>query len=670
MFNDYFTSQCSLIDNTCSLPQMNFKTNNRLNNITINHDSIVKIIRNLNTAKAHGWDGISIKMIKICEQTITVPLILIFKKAILSGIYPDIWKRGNIVPVHKKDSKNNIKNYRPISLLPICGKIFEKIIYNSLFQFLKTNKLIVKSQSGFLPGDSCTLQLLSITHEIYESFDCNLESRGLFLDISKAFDRVWHQGLLFKLKSNGIDGPLFLLLSDYLSNRKQRVVLNGQTSDWADVKAGVPQGSILGPLLFLIYINDLPEGLKSNAKLFADDTSLFSVVNDVNVSYNELNSDLSQIDKWASQWKMQFNPDPKKPAASEVVFSHRLIKNAHPAVKLNNLPIVPSISTKHLGMILDCKLDFNLHLDDKISKANKGIGMIKRLQLELHRKTLINVYKSFVRPHLDYGDIIYDKPNVGSFINKLESVQYNAALAITGAIRGTSKERLYQELGFEHLEKRRWYRRMCLFWKIVNGFAPSYLSKLLPTKQASRNPTRQNRYVSFSKNTNYFANSFFPYCTDKWNELDPAIKDIKSLPLFKKALLDFIRPSAAHVFDVSDHSGLKLLTRLRLRLSHLNEHKFRHNFRDTLNPLCTCNLEPETNSHFLLHCPHYATQRQTLFNFIYSIDESIANLSDDNLVSLLLYGNTKLYNNEQNTNILNASICFLKSSERFDISLY
>ena len=146
---------------------------------------------------------------------------------------------------------------------------------------MKLNRLIVKSQSGFLPGDSCMSQLLSITHEIYESFDCNLETRGSFLDISKAFDRVWHEGLLFKLKSNGIDGPLFDLLKNYLHNRKQRVDLNGQTSDWAQVKAGVPQGSVLGPLLFLVYINDLPDRLKTNAKLFADDTSIFSVVNDM-----------------------------------------------------------------------------------------------------------------------------------------------------------------------------------------------------------------------------------------------------------------------------------------------------------------------------------------------------------------------------------------------------
>ena len=148
-----------------------------------------------------------------------------------------------------------------------------------------------------MPGDSCISQLLSITHEIYQSLDCNLETRGIFLDISKAFDRVWHKGLLFKLKSNGIDGPLFNLLKNYLHNRKQRVVLNGQTSDWSEIKAGVPQGSVLGPLLFLIYINDLPEGLQTNARLFADDTSIFSTVNDINVSCNELNHDLAEINE-------------------------------------------------------------------------------------------------------------------------------------------------------------------------------------------------------------------------------------------------------------------------------------------------------------------------------------------------------------------------------------
>ena len=178
------------------------------------------------------------------------------------------------------------------------------------------------SQSGFRPSDSCVNQLIAITHEIFEAFDCNpsLEVRSVFLDISKAFDKVWHEGLLYKLKSVGVSQELCNLLENYSSDRFQRVLLNGKTSSWRPVLAGVPQGSILGQLLFLIYINHLPNELKSNAKLFADDTSLFTIVKDKSESTNILNSDLLEISKWAYNWKMLFNPDPSKPA-QEVVFS-------------------------------------------------------------------------------------------------------------------------------------------------------------------------------------------------------------------------------------------------------------------------------------------------------------------------------------------------------------
>ena len=163
-----------------------------------------------------------------------------------------------------------------------------------MFIYLTGNKLISKNQSGCQPGDSCINQLLSITHEICSSFDNGWEVRSVFLDISKAFDKVWHEGLIFKLKQNDISGELLHILSDFVSSRKQKVTLNGQNSSWTNVHAGVPQGSILGPLLFLIYINDLSDNLTSNAKLFADDTSLFSVVHDVNTSAKELNDDLKK----------------------------------------------------------------------------------------------------------------------------------------------------------------------------------------------------------------------------------------------------------------------------------------------------------------------------------------------------------------------------------------
>ena len=191
-----------------------------------------------------------------------------------------------------------------------------------------------------MPGDLCISQLLSIVHEIQSSFDCNppVDTRVLSFDISKAFDKVWHQGLLFKLKSYDVEGSLFCLLENYLENRKQRVILHGQCSSWINIVSGVPQGSVLGPLLFLMYINDLPNGLVSMYKIFADDTSIFSKVFDKNSSQNILNNDLSIISEWAFQWKMQFNPDPNK-QANKVYFSRKSNAGVYLPVDLNNSPV-------------------------------------------------------------------------------------------------------------------------------------------------------------------------------------------------------------------------------------------------------------------------------------------------------------------------------------------
>ena len=183
-----------------------------------------------------------------------------------------------------------------------------------MFEFLTKTDLISHDQSGFNPGDLCINQLLSITHKIYKSFDNGLDVRGVFLDICKAFHKVWHNGPIHKLKQNGISGNLLDTIIDFLNSRKQRIDLNGQFSSWTSIEAGVPQGSILGPLLFLIYVNDLSDDLIKNVKLFADDTSLFSVVHDVNTSVNNLNYDLSKINDWATQWNMSFNINPRKQA--------------------------------------------------------------------------------------------------------------------------------------------------------------------------------------------------------------------------------------------------------------------------------------------------------------------------------------------------------------------
>ena len=354
-----------------------------------------------------------------------------------------------------------------------------------LYQHLEFNSLLNPNQSGFRPGDSTGNQLLSIVNSISQAFDCNppLDVRSVYLDISKAFDRVWHQGLLYKLRRNGVSGRLLLLIESFLANRKQRTVLNGKVSKWGSITAGVPQGFILGPLLFLIYINDLTDGLKCNVKLFAEDTSIFTIVHDPNTAADNMNHDLQLISLWALKWRMSFNPDPTKQAV-EVTFSRKISPSNYPPICFNSVPVRKVSEHKHLGIILDSKLSFTSHINAVISKCRQGIALLKLLSKYLPRQTLNEIYKLYIRPHLDYGDVIYHIPgNICDYshsvvlthqMEKLESVQYSAALAVTGAWKGTSHDKLYDELGWESLNFRRWSRHLILFYKIVNNLTPDY----------------------------------------------------------------------------------------------------------------------------------------------------------------------------------------------------
>ena len=252
--------------------------------------------------------------------------------------------------------------------------------------------MFIPHQSGFRPNDSRIYQLISIVDNIYADFDHYplLEVGRNFLDISKAFDKVWHEGLLYKLESLGISGNLLNLFRSFLKDRHQRVVLNGQLSDWELILAGVPQGSILGPLFFLIYISDLPDNLNSLIKLFADHTSLFSTVYNPNHSVKVLNDDLNKVSEWAYKWKMLFNPDLTK-QAQEVICSRKNIKTDHPIVHFNEAPIAHTTCQKHLGIHLDEKLNINHHINEKIANANKGIGLIRKLAHVLPRQSFMTI---------------------------------------------------------------------------------------------------------------------------------------------------------------------------------------------------------------------------------------------------------------------------------------
>ena len=475
------------------------------------------------------------------------------------------------------------------------------------------------------------------------------------------------EGLIFKLKSNGISGPLLVLIDSYLSNRKQRVVLNGKSSNWSPISAGVPQGSVLGPLFFLVYINDLVENVSSDAKLFADDTSLFAVVYDEGIAADQLNRDLKVISDWAYQWKMQFNPDKNKQAI-QVIFSQKRTKPVHPPIFLNESEVMIKDEQKHLGMILDSRLNFNSHVREKIISARRGIGVIRYLSKYVSRDVLDQMYKLYVRPHLDYGDIIYHKhdPDLKlDFTKKLESTQYSAALAVSGAWRGTSRQKLYDELGWESLYHRRWYRRMTHFYKLRSTRSPLYLYNLIPPERdLNYNLRIPYDYDQHIERTTRFSHTYFQNCVREWNRLDVSMRLSQTISEFKRKFLKLIRPPKRSIFNIYDLEGIKLLTQLRVEFSDLRYHRYRHNFHCT-SPTCLCQTGIEDNEHFLLHCPRFSLQRRPLLQLASnSADVDIMRLSSNELTNVLLYGYSK-FTVLMNRTIIEATLKYIKSTGRF-----
>ena len=547
-----------------------------------------------------------------------------------------------------------MSNYRPVSLLPICGKIFEKIIFDKLYTHIYSNNLISDKQSGYKKNDSTIKQLLAITHEIHKAFDHSppREVRAAFLDISRAFDRVWHDGLIFKLKQNGIEGGVLSILSNFLAERKQRVIIDGKFSNWADIEAGVPQGSILGPLLFLVYINDLIDEVDSEIRIFADDTFIFRIV-DQNSTEN-LNQDLEKITAWANAWKMTFNPSLTKQAV-EVCFSNKRTPSSFEILDFNGIPVMQASDTKHLGLILDSKLDFKKHLAEKIAKAYQGLGVMKHLCKWVPRRSLEEIYKLYVRPHLDYGDIIYDISDLNkssiftdstsnSQMEKIEIIQYQAAKIVTGAWQGTSRLKIYDDLGWESLQNRRTIRKLCILFETLKNNYPLYLAETLNNCKYRQN----SRYFDMQmlKNipcrTRKFKASCFPSAIRDWNLLDYDIKNSVSKQAFKNKILSLTRPKKKSYFGILDKKTSKYITLLRMELSPLRAHKFKHNFNNTEDPFCSICETVEDTEHFLLHCRSYRLTRVDLIQSVSNILTNFNSLPRKKKLSTFLYGDCKL----------------------------
>ncbi len=362
------------------------------------------MLKSLKTGKACGNDGINNRILKELRTELAQPLCSLFNMSIHTSIVPDVWKEANVTPIFKKNDPSVTANYRPISLLSAIGKAFEKIVHKRLFDFLAENNILSPLQSGFVPCDSTANQLVDIYNTFCKALDDGKEVRAIFCDISKAFDRVWHKGLIYKLETTGIKGRLLNWFHDYLSNRRQRVVIPGATSDWAYIKAGVPQGSTLGPLLFLIYINDIVGNIHCNIKLFADDTSLYIVVNNPIEAAELLNNDLETITDWANQWIVRFNPS----KTENLLISRKTNRINHPPILMQEQRIEEVTEHKHLGIFFSKDGTWHAHIDYIKAKAWKRTNIMRKLKFRLDRKALTSIYIAFIRPVLEYADVVWD----------------------------------------------------------------------------------------------------------------------------------------------------------------------------------------------------------------------------------------------------------------------
>ena len=416
----------------------------------------------------------------------------------------------------------------------------------------------------------------------------------------------------------------------------------------------------------------LKKKLKSNVKFFADDTMLYSVVYDPTSSASDLNHDLELISQWAFQWKMAFNPDPNK-QANEILFSCKKKNVQHPVLFFNGSPVARVDDQKHLGLILHPSLSFVNHINEKMKKAKKNIGIIKHLNSFLPFHSLNQMYSALVRSHLDYCDVIYHIPpkmhppplgmSLHDHMEMIEKIQYQAALAVTGAWQGTSRVKLYEDLGWESLSDRRISRRVLQIHKIIDEKTPKYLHDCLPP---NRNVVLNlpNVFQEFRTRTDRYAGSFFPNAITLWNNFISSFQNFPTFLELKNHLISLFRPKTNSIFGIHDPISLRHLFQLRVGLSKLRHHKKRHNFLDTPSDTCICKNGVEDTDHFFIHCPFYNSHRTELrakVSLIISRNDLDLNISSN----LLLYGHNSL-SFQDNRDILLATLYFIFQSNRFE----
>ena len=350
---------------------------------------------------------------------------------------------------------------------------------------------------------------------------------------------MWHKGLLFKLRQLGIAGTLYDWLEHYLTARSQKDVINGISSSLKYLQTGVPQGSILGPLLFLIYINDIINGLQCNVNLFADDTSIQKCLDNYE-AFKVINEDLLKLSSYGSQWLISFNAL----KTEYIIVSKKKTRGSHPDLFLNDTKITEANHHKHLGLIISNTMSWSYHINEILAKAEKRLSIMRRSKHILPRSCLDKLYKSMIRPLLDYCDVIYDSCTMYES-QRLDKLQRKASLLCTGAFRITSNEKVLKELGWSKLANRRTNHRLVLLYKILNNLAPQYLKRLCNLTSHNTNNyllRRNNSFLVPTIHRESFSKSFFPKTIRDWNNLANSIKQSQSLTIFKTKVKSLYEP--------------------------------------------------------------------------------------------------------------------------------
>ena len=516
-FASVFTDETSLGD----LPvDINCVLTHKITTVELTEDLIFNKLKGLKPNKSAGVDALPSKLLKEVASNIARPLYLIFSNTLQTGELPEDWRKSNITPIFKSGTKSEAKNYRPISLTSHVCKVLESIIKDQVVDYLTKCNLINLSQHGFLRNRSCATNLLTYVNTVGKWLDEGSAVDTVYLDFSKAFDSVPHNRLLIKLKMHGIDGNVLNWISGWLKERKQRVVLGNEKSNWVNVLSGVPQGSVLGPLLFLIYVNDLEDNIKNLMLKFADDAKLFSKI----VQYdNFLQEDLNILKEWSVKWGLKFNIDKCK-------IMHMGKSNPNTVYSIDNTALKVITEERDLGVVMSSDFKSSAQCIQATKTANKIVGIIKRKFTCRKLNLMLNLYKSLVRPHLEYCNSVWN-PHYQKDIKLLEDVQRRFLRLIEGFEQLTYEERL-QKARLTTLQTRRLRLDLIEVYKIMHGLINLDIEVFF---ELNRNELRGHKLKIFKPRINTDVGKYlFSYrIIECWNKLPESVVTAASLNIFK-----------------------------------------------------------------------------------------------------------------------------------------